>query len=213
MPLFLRKTIAEDTVLGVWKITENSDELVAKLQLKQQEINLFDSFKNETRKRTWLGSRVLVRELMGTSSYIDLQADEYNRPVIINFPHELSISHSYDFAAVVLSKNKCIGVDIEVVKDKIERIKNKFLTDVELDFMQGPDRIKQLYVCWCAKEALYKLYGKKALSFKDDMRIYPFEYNVFGTIQAEISANKITRVFNLEYCEIENYMLSWVVSD
>lgn len=213
MPLFLRKVIDSDTLLGIWKITESSEDLIKKLQLKPKEIALFNSFKNEARKRNWLGSRVLVRELMGTDAYIDLQADEYNRPIIVNFPHQLSISHSYDFAAVLLSKNKRIGVDIEIVKEKIERIKHKFLSDEELGFIKVDDRIKQLYVCWCAKESLYKLYGEKALSFKENMYIHPFEYQPSGIIQAEIRNGKTPQHFSLAYCELENYMLAWVVGD
>ena len=37
----------------------------------------------------------------------------------------------------------------------------------ELDFVDGENKLKQLYVCWCVKEAVYKCYGQKEAAFAD----------------------------------------------
>ncbi len=58
--------------------------------------------------------------------------DDHGKPYLVNFDYEISLSHSYDYAAVMISKDKKVGVDIELMKEKIDLIKHKFLSVEEL---------------------------------------------------------------------------------
>jgi 4'-phosphopantetheinyl transferase len=43
-----------------------------------------------------------------------------------------------------------------------------------------------LYVCWCAKEAIYKWHGKKGLEFKKHIHIKPFKLKDEGSLQLHL---------------------------
>ena len=164
MALVYQKELDQFTSFAIWKIEENAEELLAQLQLKHHEISYLDTLISGKRNLHWLSTRVLLRTMMNTDEYIDCQVDSSGKPYLTNFPHHISLSHSFDYAAVMISEKKAVGIDIELIKDKIERIAHKFMTKEELSFISS-NRIEHLYACWCAKEAIYKLHGRKSISF------------------------------------------------
>ena len=210
MPITFYQDINSDTAIGLWKITETPAALEAQLQLKEHEIVLLKSLSTEKRNLHWLATRVLLRTMINTSQYIDFQVDESGKPYLANHPHHISLSHSYDYAAVMVSKTRKVGIDIEVIKSKIERVQQKFLADKELEFIGNTDRIERLYVCWCAKEALYKLNGKKETSFKDHIKLSNFAYADEGTLKAKIEKNNRFKNYVVNFKKIEDYMLGYV---
>lgn len=210
MPLTFQENINEDTSIGLWKITETPEDLEQRLQLKAHELKLLRSLSKEKRNLHWLATRVLLRKMLNTSEYIDCQADENGKPILINHPHHISLSHSYDYAAVMISKTKKVGIDIEIIKDKIIRVQQKFMSADELDFIQEKNRIAHLYVCWCAKEALYKLNGKKETSFKDHIHLAPFAYQDEGVLKASIDKENQSDQFQVSFRKFEDYMLGYV---
>jgi phosphopantetheinyl transferase len=210
MPLTFLENINTDTAIGLWKITESPEDLMARLQLKEHELKLLSSLSKEKRNLHWLATRVLLRKMLNTKQYIDCQADENGKPILINHPHHISLSHSYEYAAVMVSKTKKVGIDIEIIKEKIERVKNKFLNNQELSFINPDHQIEQLYVCWCAKEALYKLNGKKETSFKNHIHLEDFVYREKGSLSAKIEKENIVHQFTVNYEKLDNYMLGFV---
>ena len=194
MALAYHKEIDRYTSFAIWKIEETAEELLAQLQLKEHERSYLETLNNGRRNMHWLSTRVLLRRMMDTDGYIDCKVDSSGKPYLSNFPHYISLSHSYDYAAVMVSKNKAVGIDIEIVKDKIERIAHKFMSAGEMKFLGGKDRIDQLYVCWCAKEAIYKLHGKKNVSFLEHIKLKPFEYMSNGFFEAKLDIGKISRL-------------------
>lgn len=210
MPVTFQENINEDTSIGLWKITETPEDLEQRLQLKEHELKLLRSLSKEKRNLHWLATRVLLRKMLNTSEYIDCQADENGKPILINHPHHISLSHSYDYAAVMISKTKKVGIDIEIIKDKITRVQQKFMSAEELNFIQEENRIAHLYVCWCAKEALYKLNGKKETSFKDHIHLAPFSYQDEGILSASIDKENQSDQFQVTFRKFEDYMLGYV---
>lgn len=209
MALVYHKEIDRFTSFAIWKIEESAEELFAQLQLKDHEISYLDSLANGKRNMHWLSTRVLLRHMMHTDDYIDCQVDASGKPYLTNFPHHISLSHSFDYAAVMISKNNAVGIDIELIKDKIERIVHKFMSPEELSFI-GQERIEHLYVCWCAKEAIYKLHGKKNISFLDHIRLRPFEYSGSGSFQASLDTASEVNTFTVYYDKFDGYMIGYV---
>ncbi|RKD20134.1 4'-phosphopantetheinyl transferase [Pelobium manganitolerans] len=210
MPLTFHQNINSDTSIALWKITETAAELEAKLQLKEHEQSVLRSLSKEKRNLHWLATRVLLRNMINTELYIDCQTDENGKPFLVNHPHHISLSHSFDYAAVMISKTRKVGIDIEIIKAKIERVQQKFLAAAELDFIAEDKRIEQLYVCWCAKEALYKLNGKKETSFKDHIRLAAFAYADEGELKASIAKENRTKNYVVHYKKFEDYMVGYV---
>ena len=66
--------------------------------------------------------------------------------------HQISISHTRGFLAILLSRSRRVGVDIEYRSDRIRRIASRFLRPDE-----SASSTDDLLTCWCVKEAVYKL--------------------------------------------------------
>ncbi|EEI94213.1 4'-phosphopantetheinyl transferase family protein [Sphingobacterium spiritivorum ATCC 33300] len=211
MALAYLRELDEHTKLAIWKIEESAEELLAKLQLDTRERALLDSFGKGKRSLHWMTTRVLLRYLLQTDQYIDCPSDENGKPYLTNFPYKISLTHSYDYAAVLISAKGEVGIDLEIVKDKVIRIKHKFLKPEELAFIQGEQSTEQLYACWCAKEAIYKLQGNKGVSFLNNMTILPFEYQAQGVLKLQLEVNQIRTTYNVYYEKFGEYMLGYAI--
>lgn len=213
MPVVFSKKIDDQTMLSVWKIEETEEQLLSGLQLKQHELDLIATLSNGKRALHWLSTRLLLRTMLNTADYIDCQMDEHGKPFLVNSDVHISLSHSYDYAAVIISKDKKVGVDIELIKMKIKSIKHKFLSDIELAQKQIGDNTDGLYVCWCAKEAIYKWYGKKGLEFKQHIHIKPFKLKSEGDLNALVELPEGSKELTVNYFKTKDgYMLGYVVA-
>lgn len=213
MPVVFNKNIDDDTILAVWKIEETEEQLISGLQLKQHELDVISSLNNGKRLLHWLSTRVLLRTMLNTSEYIDCRMDEHGKPYLPNLGYHISLSHSYDYASVIIGKTKKVGVDIELIKHKIKTIRNKFLSDSELSQKQIGDNTNGLYVCWCAKEAIYKWHGRKGLEFKRDIHIKPFKLKDEGSLNALVDLPEGTEELTVHYFKTnDGYMLGYVVA-
>lgn len=211
MSLVFIKDVAKDTRLGLWRVEESIEELEKNLILNEKERSFFNSLNKGIRNLHWLSSRLLIRKMINTPEFIEIENDAYGKPQIINFDYELSISHSFDYASVILSKNKS-GVDIELISNKILKIAHKFINESESKYISNDYQIEQMYVIWGAKESLYKLYGKKNLNFKKNINIYPFKLNSKkASIKGEIINNELRKIYTIHYERIDEYMLVYVV--
>jgi len=212
MPVVFNKNIDDDTILAVWKIEETEQELISGLQLKQHELDFISSLNNGKRLLHWLSTRVLLRTMLNTDEYIDCRMDEHGKPYLPDLDYHISLSHSYDYASVIIGKNRKVGVDIELIKHKIRSIKHKFLSDSELAQKQIGDNINGLYICWCAKEAIYKWNGRKGLEFKQDIHIKPFKLKNSGSLKALVDLPEGTIELAVDYFKTDDgYMLGYVV--
>jgi len=213
MPVIYNKNIDEQTILAVWKIEEGEEELLSGLQLKQHELDFIASLNNGKRLLHWLSTRLLLRKMLNTQEYIDCRMDAHGKPYLVNSPYHISLSHSYDYAAVMIGKDRSVGVDIEQIKTKIHRIQQKFLSPPELAQPNVKDDTNGLYVCWCVKEAVYKWYGKKGFEFKRDIHIQPFELKDEGSMTVIVDLPEGTRTLTVNYFNtIPGYMLGYVVA-
>lgn len=212
MALVYLKEINQHTRFAIWKIEESADELLSKLQLSRSERAFLERLNKGKRTLNWLGTRVLLRSMLDTPGYIDCPSDENGKPYLVNFPHKISLSHSFDYAAVMLSTQHEVGIDMELVKPKIELIANKFMQEGELNQLSANQYIEQLYVCWCAKEAVYKLQGKKGVSFKDNIWVDPFSYqSEGGYITAHLKGPYQNVTYKVYYERFQEYMLGYVM--
>jgi len=83
----------------------------------------------------------------------------------------------------------------------------------ELAFIKPADKIPQLYVCWCAKEAVYKCYGQKEVSFLDNILLDPFQFEGHGYVNAHLKKGDICLDFDVAYLQYQDYMVGFVKGD
>lgn len=213
MGLVYLRALDSQTKFAIWRIEESDDELLSKLQLDEKEKARLESFAKNKRRKHWLATRVLLRTLLQTPDYIECVSDENGKPYLANFPEKISLSHSFDYAAAMISTKGEVGIDMELISEKIERITTKFLKPEELAFISNStDRLPQLYACWSAKEAVYKVQGKHGVSFLQNMTILPFDFQNQGILQMLLTTKYQDRLLEVHYEKFNNYMLCYVVA-
>jgi 4'-phosphopantetheinyl transferase len=210
MAIAYRQQIDDDTEFALWRIQETADELYKQLQLNETEKAYTKKLIKSKRYLHWLGTRVLLRKMLGTEDYIDVKVDSHGKPYLVSLPYHISLSHSFDYAAVMISKTSPVGIDIEQVKEKVERIAPKFLRQEELAFIKDRHKIQHLYVCWCAKEAVYKCYGQKEISFADNITLHPFTFQHHDVLQAKLHKEDLNIDYEVGYLQYEEYMIGYV---
>ena len=209
MGIAYRKKVDQNTEFALWKIEENAEELYQQLQLNADEKAFIQQLSSSKRYLHWLGTRVLLRKMLNTEEYIDCQVDEYGKPYLTTIPYHISLSHSFDYAAVMIGKTAPVGIDIEHVEDKVARIAKKFLRKEELAFINPKQQIGQLYACWCAKEAVYKCYGRKEVSFVNHIFLDAFDFEEGGSMHAAIRNEEVSLDFEVDYLQFNNYMIGY----
>lgn len=199
-----------DTEFALWKIEERAENLYSQLQLDKYEKAYVERLSLGKRHLHWLAVRVLLRTMLNTSEYIDCKVDDHGKPYLVKLPYHISLSHSFDYAAVMMSKSRPVGIDIELIKEKVERIAPKFMRPGEMSFINGSNRIDHLYACWCAKEAVYKCYGQKEVSFADNISLEPFNFVKEGKLNAHLNKSGVSRNYQVDYLQYEDYMIGYV---
>lgn len=210
MAIAFKKQVDGDTEMALWRIEEDAETLLGQLQLNEEEKAFVDQLANGKRHLHWLSTRVLLRTMLNTTEYIDCKIDGHGKPYLVNMPYHISLSHSFDYAAVMISQSKPVGIDIEQVKQKVERIAQKFMKPREMDFIDPLNKIEHLYVCWCAKEAVYKCYGRKEVSFADNIALQPFGFTAEGSLDAHLRKDDIAIDYRVQYMPYEDYMIGYV---
>ncbi|SDE03679.1 4'-phosphopantetheinyl transferase family protein [Riemerella columbipharyngis] len=123
----------------------------------------------------------------------------------------ISISHSYPFAVLAVS-NKKIGVDIEKISDRILKLKDKFLSPEEKEWLSPKDDTEQLTEIWCIKESLYKIHPEKFWSLKKYYQVMPYTNKNTSPISCKVLNNGQTTHYNAKIEHIEDYILSVVTA-
>jgi 4'-phosphopantetheinyl transferase len=205
MPLFRTINVNPTTRILVWKVTESFDELIEKVILKEKTQLRLDGMKSEVHQRAFLSVRMLIQE--AGMNDCDLHYDEFGKPYLSDDRY-ISITHSHNFAAIIVS-DETVGIDMELQREKIIRIADKFVNEKELRRLQSfdaPEYIKKLTVKWGAKEAIFKIRNEKGISFKDHIQVEPFSLDENQT-QACLLFDDLKIKFAIYYLEIENFTL------
>ena len=203
-----------DFSIAIWQITESMSKLLKDFELNKNEKSEFGKFKNKQRRLQWLVSRILINKLLNVTEKIVVVYDEYGKPHLQNSEYKISISHSRNYVAIILSKKYNIAIDIEILESRIEKISKKFLNQSELEYLNSEYKIEQMYIIWCAKESLYKLYSIGGLDFRKNILVYPFKYNnnqIKGNITASIKKNNFNKNYLLYYERINDLMLVYAL--
>jgi 4'-phosphopantetheinyl transferase len=208
MPLYktinFSRSVGTTTQILVWKVTESYAELLGDVVLNNTNRIRLDGMKSEMHQRAFLSVRKLLQETGHTD--LDLYYDEFGKPHLNGEKH-ISITHSHNFSALIIS-DETVGIDIELQRDKIIRIADKFC-DSEFQFLEPENKeeyIRKLTVIWGAKEAIFKIRNEKGISFKDHIKVNAFELESKQTI-AELHFDNLVKDFKIHFEEIEDFTL------
>jgi phosphopantetheinyl transferase len=197
----------EFSILGVWKIEEDIDTLLKMVMLDNDEKKKYKIFSSTSRKLEFLSVRALLSELIGKETKIVYNKN--NKPFLKDGSRFISISHSHKLTAILLSTNEKVGIDLEYMSTNIAAIAFKFLNRKEKVAKEAEARKYQLYIHWCAKEALYKICDKEGISIRKNLTIEPFTVQESGEIKGHVHTDKINESFDLYYSRYDNYAIVW----
>lgn len=202
MPLHKIIHINKDTSIFLWRITEDYNELFRSVTLKDTSLNRLEGMKSESHQKGFLSVRMLLQHC--DYDDFDLFYDEFGKPHLKDGKH-ISISHSFDFAAIALSHEN-IGIDIEQIKEKVLRIAPRFMEMWHLDNLSQEDQMKKATVIWGTKEAIFKIKNEVGISFPDHIFEKAFSLSD-KKCQAELHFNTCLENFDIIFEEVENYMI------
>ena len=171
MPLYKTIHISTDVVLYIWKISETEAELRQNISLTNSNEDRVQGMKSGIHRRGFLSIRHLM--LLEGFEDKDLYYDHMGKPHLHN-GHYISITHSYEFTGIIVSKGEKVGIDIEKQRDKIIRIAHKFTTlDTKVTGQSTSEIVRKLTLLWGAKESIYKISSIEGLSFLQHIYLEP----------------------------------------
>ena len=208
MPLLHTIKHNQSTQIYVWRITESYEQLLSEVTLNEKNQARLETMKSEMHRRGFLSVRKLLQET-GYSD-MDLYYDEFGKPHLHDGRH-ISITHSHEFSAIVYSDVN-IGIDMEKQREKIRVIADKFTAPLEESYLDKDrdDYIRKLTVIWGAKEAIFKIRNEIGISFKDHIKVLPFEISD-KTATAILAFNNAESEFEVNIVEVEHFTLVYVV--
>lgn len=209
MAEILRKKINEHTLLAVWEITEPLEELESGIILRPGEFDLYEKFRVGNRKKQWLAYRLLIKSMLAPEDYA-VEYDQTGKPYLAGSKYHISVTHSGVLASVIMSSSGPVGIDIEMIGDRITKVKDKFLHPTELEMLGNEDVNARLTLAWCAKESLYKLFGNRGLDFRENLRIELPDNIYSGQFSGQVRMQGSAFYYTLHYERFESYMLVYV---
>lgn len=207
MPLVYQQNINATTKIAVWHINESEDFFLAQVPLQK-------NISHWHKRLQHLAGRLLLKEMYPGFPVNLIQIADTKKPYLEDEPFHFSISHCGDYAAALVSKEYRVGVDVELVNDKILQIQKKFMSEGEKKMFneQGSmNNVQYATLCWSVKESVFKWWGKGSVDFKRGM--------VLQSVQGNHTEGKLHCLFKNEtelvvhYLSFNNNFLTWVLTD
>jgi phosphopantetheinyl transferase len=129
-------------------------------------------------------------------------------PYLVGSPMHVGISHSNDLVGLALAPFK-IGLDIELISDRILGIKNRFTTSQEVALFSYTEAIN-LTIIWTIKEVLYKLAGRREINLISELMINSVEGDTANCLFLSAEGWRSVAV---KFQEKNNYIISFNLSN
>jgi len=208
MPLQHIKYINSHGILGVWRLIEDESYFSPFLDGLVDDKRNLETITHESRRREWIAGRWLVKILAQymNLSFTGIKTDSFNKPHLVAANASISISHAEPFVVAILNTTKLCGIDVEKIRQKLIPLSTKFLNDEELEAADG--NLSKLAILWGAKEALYKLHGRKSLIFKTNLSIENFTYeNNLGSFTGNLIIDNKTEKYVMKAGKFNDHVL------
>ena len=206
MPVFFQQQINDSTRLGIWKIEETEEFF-------RSNVPLHRDVTHPHKRLQHLAGRFLLQYLFPDFPYELIKIADTRKPFLPDEQYHFSISHCGDYAAAIVSKDKRVGIDIEIPTEKISKIMYKFLSAKEHEqfhlIQPDKDRIPFSTLLWSAKESVFKWYGNGGVDFRREIQLKK-QHEENETIYSFFSKDNSELI--IHYRQFEHLVLAWVVS-
>ena len=209
MPIFYTQDIDDSTRLGVWKIEEEENFFLSKVSVQR-------NITHPHKRLQHLAGRYLLKFLFPDFPLSLIKVADTLKPFLENEAYHFSISHCGDYAAVIVSKDLRVGVDIEIPNEKVARIKHKFLHEDELAIIKNLNSayspvtpLQTLTILWSCKEAIFKWWSFGKVDFRENIRLSPVKVLEEGMVHAAYIAEDKTAL-QVQYRVFDEVCLAFV---
>lgn len=194
--------------LVLWRIQETPAWYFENLSLSKNLWREFHQITAQSVRVQWLASRFALQQV-AKAVEMDIHKDHFGKPHLVNDSRFISISHCQGYAAAIAAEAP-VGVDVEVVSSRVQRIKDRFLSAQEQALLGPTD--EALMLAWSAKESVYKMHGEKKLLFKEQMVIEAQDLDA-KQLHMRLILPATEQLLRVRYQIINDCVLSWVVLD
>lgn len=207
MPLVNIHQISDHNQWGLWLIEETEEFLAFEAMESAPE-----EIVSPQKRLEYLTGRVLIRKLAERAGldYQGTHKDEWGKPLLKGLVHHISLSHSFPHVAAQIHATHAIGIDVEQPKYKLLRIASRVLSKEEC-VDAGTDPVKHC-VYWCAKEALYKLHGRRGLHFNNQLNVAPFQLSERGFLNGVVTEDETSLEVPLGYEIYDGFVVVYTAS-
>lgn len=211
MPIYYQQNINDFTQLAVWKI-EESESFFTQIVTVQQQVT------HPHKRLQHLAGRFLLPYLYPNFPSDLIQIADTRKPYLPNEAYHFSISHCGDYAAAIVSSTQRVGVDVELVTHRVNKIRHKFLHPSELsnwdiEAMEEQEKFRTLTLLWSAKEAMFKWWGRGDIDFSECMQVEKNTLKSSGILNARFQKDDFTTSLELHYQLSNELSLVWVNND
>ena len=209
MPIIHRETARNNTELAIWEIHEELTYFKQRLELSDEDHAFLHNI-HPRRAIEWAASRYLLKLLLDRAIPFDCLTDDHGKPYIPDDPREISISHSYGMVSVALSDSP-VGIDIQRESPKIERLHSKFISPSEQERV-AEMTTSDMHLFWSAKEAMFKLYGRGKLDFRQHMNVQLTDHvGRYGTVEGSVHKGDEFIRCEIQYRFIHGYIWAYAI--
>jgi phosphopantetheinyl transferase len=210
MPLHTHRDLEEHARLVIWEIEEEPGWFLSELDLDDEEVEQYNGFMTDQRRVHWLAYRHILKNIVGRGSQIRIRYDHCSKPFIDLSEDHISVTHSGKYAAVIMSRQSRVGIDIEQVHPRLHKVAGKFLSPEE-GGAEAQASTENLCLHWCAKEALYKLYGQRQLDFREHIKVLQPPEKLEGTFSGKILLQGQEQHYQLRSERLGDYFLVYAI--
>ena len=165
--------------IAVWKIEETIEQLSSLVD--SATFVESEKFASVERRSEWLAVRALLRLLLGGDARVVY--DEAGKPSLEGGRVFMSVSHTRGYAAVALSQDFPLGLDVELADREVGIASRRFMREEELDGVAPHLHNDAKLIRWTVSEALFKLVGDLGGNFRENIVIdglCPERYGLFA---------------------------------
>lgn len=167
----------------------------------EQEWRQAEGFASARRRDEYLSWRAAVRRELGRD--VGIEYDCAGAPQVDTPDTYISVSHARGMIAVAIADRRC-GIDIERLDRNFERVADRYLSPRERRLSADP---AWLAMAWCAKEAMYKFYGRRGVELRDGLVIESCD-EAGGTIGGRMAGAAECTIYIKKF---KDYIVAFIV--
>ncbi len=208
MPRIFSTNLNPSGNLLLWRAEEESAWFKEQLNVAPELWEEYESLASEAIRHRWLASRYAVQQV-SQQSPLKLIKETSGKPILLESENHISLSHCDGYVAAIHGDTP-VGIDVERISHRAQKIKNYFLRDEELELL-GKEN-EALILAWSAKESIFKWYGKPNLGYKSQLCIRSIDFDE-QVMQMELFTSEHNLIQPVFFSLDSEKVLTWVVGD